>query len=327
MTARWTRLLAVAAAVWLLTTPLSTRARAQGTALAAGNHTLTVAHDGRTRSYILHLPARISTTPRPLVLAFHGGGSSAAQFQSYAGLDAIADREGVLIAYPNGSGVLPRRLLTWNAGECCGYAMNQRVDDVGFASAVVDDVARRTPVDPRRVYATGHSNGGMMAYRLGAARADRIAAIAPVAGSYVLDTFAPARPVAVLVIHSVDDPRAMYGGGLGPPFPGTDVRASHRPVMEGVARWRGFNRCTDQPRTAETRSRAAKGGTPAQTATLLVWDGCAPGGAVAHWRLTGTGHGWPGSAPISEAVSGPPTTLVNAAEEAWKFFAAIVHAS
>jgi hypothetical protein len=62
------------------------------------------------------------------VLAFHGGGGEAQGFKGYAGLDTVADREGFIVVYPNGTGVLPRRLLTWNAGECCGYAMNQRVD-------------------------------------------------------------------------------------------------------------------------------------------------------------------------------------------------------
>jgi polyhydroxybutyrate depolymerase len=259
------------------------------------------------------------------VIAFHGGGGEAEGFKGYAGLDAVADREGVLVVYPNGSGVLPRRLLTWNAGECCGYAMNQKVDDVGFAIAVLDDLARRTSVDARRIYATGHSNGAMMSYRLGAERADRIAAIAPVAGAYDLERFAPARPVAVLHIHSVDDPRALYGGGLGPPFPGTNVRSSHRPVEDGLERWRRHNGCSAQTRAAETRKGTAATGGAAQTATLLLWDGCTQGAQVAHWRLTGVGHGWPGNrrAELREEVIGPPTTLLSAAEEIWKFFALV----
>ena len=257
------------------------------------------------------------------MLAFHGGGGEADGFKGYAGLDAVADREGVLVVYPNGTGVLPRRLLTWNAGECCGYAMNQKVDDVGFAIAVLDDLGRRTAVDARRTYATGHSNGAMMSYRLGAERADRIAAIAPVAGSYDLDRFAPGRPVAVMHIHSVDDPRALYNGGLGPPFPGSNVRSSHRPVEEGLDRWRRHNGCSAQTRIVDTRTGTAPSEGTKQTATLLAWDGCTQGGQVAHWKLTGVGHGWPGNrrAELREELIGPSTTLVGAAEEIWKFFA------
>lgn len=289
--------------------------------LTAGDHSFTIQHGGRRRSYIVHVPRAGSDRPRPVLLAFHGGGGEAEGFQDYAGLDAVADREGVLVVYPNGSGVLPRRLLTWNAGECCGYAMNQRIDDVGFAMAVVDDLAARTSVDRRRLYATGHSNGGMMAYRLGAERADRIAAIVPVAGAYSLPTLAPAARVAMLAIHSVDDPRALYAGGIGPPFPGTDVRASHRPVMEGLERWRRHNGCSEVVREGPPRSSGT--GSNRQTATLLEWEGCAHGGRVAHWKLTGVGHGWPGTlrAGARTEIIGPPTTLVNAADEVWRFVA------
>jgi polyhydroxybutyrate depolymerase len=313
-------------AAFILTWPSFLDGRVQGGSplLSPGDHTFSIRHGGRSRSYIVRVPRAASEgRALPVVLAFHGGGGEADGFKGYAGLDGIADREGVLVVYPNGSGVLPRRLLTWNAGECCGYAMNQRVDDVGFAIAVLDDLARRTRLDARRVYATGHSNGAMMAHRLGAERADRIAAIAPVAGAYNLEAFAPARPVAVLHIHSVDDPRALYKGGIGPPFPGTNVRSSHRPVEEGLERWRRHNGCSAQTRVAESRAGTAATGGANQTATLVAWEGCAPGGRVAHWKLTGVGHAWPGNrrGELREELIGSPTTLVSTAEEAWKFFA------
>jgi polyhydroxybutyrate depolymerase len=319
----------IAAAAWILSSPPgipAARAQSRSALLSAGDHTFSIRHGGRARSYIVHVPSAVSRDqPLPVVIAFHGGGGEAEGFQRYAGLDAIADRHGVLIVYPNGSGPLRRRLLTWNAGECCGYAMNQQVDDVGFAIAVLDDVARRTPVDARRTYATGHSNGAMMSHRLGAERADRIVGIAPVAGAYDLERFAPSRPVAVLHIHSVDDPRALYAGGTGPPFPGTDVRSSHRPVEQSLDRWRRHNGCSAQTRVAETRKGTAATGGISQGATLLMWEGCAQGGQVAHWKLTGVGHSWPGNqrGEFRQELIGPPTTLVAAADEIWKFFAPI----
>ena len=293
------------------------RVQTRSGSLGPGDHTHSLPHNGRSRSYLVHVPKAAVGRALPVVIAFHGGGGEAEGFKGYAGLDAIADREGFIVVYPYGTGPLPRRFLTWNAGECCAYAMTQKIDDVGFAIAVLDDLARRTTVDTRRIYATGHSNGAMMAYRLGAERANRIVAIAPIAGAYNLDRFAPANPVAVLHIQSVDDPRALYNGGLGPaPFPGSSMRSSHRPVEEGLERWRRHNGCSDRTRVVETRKEAK------QTATLLEWEGCRPGGRVAHWKLTGVGHGWPGnrSAELGEAVIGPPTTLVSAGEEIWKFF-------
>ncbi|MCI0436923.1 MAG: prolyl oligopeptidase family serine peptidase [Gemmatimonadetes bacterium] len=296
-----------------------------GLSLRPGNHEFTIRHGGRNRSYIVHVPPAASAgQPLPVMLAFHGGGGEAAGFQAYAGLDVVADREGFLVVYPFGNGVLPRRLLTWNAGECCGWAMERAVDDVGFTITLLDHLARQTGVDTRRVYATGHSNGAMMAYRLAAERADRIVAIVPVAGAYNLERFAPVRPVALLHIHSVDDPRALYDGGLGPPFPGTNVRSSHRPVMEGIERWRRHNGCAMEPGPVASRTRKAGTMTAGQTAELLRWDGCAPAATVAHWKLTGAGHGWPGNAQAEvRDIIGPATTLVSAAEEAWRFVAPI----
>lgn len=291
--------------------------------LEPGDHEISLRHDGRERRAIVHVPPAGAATPRPVVLAFHGGGGEAEGFQDYAGLDAVADREGFLVVYPFGSGPLPRRLLTWNAGGCCGWAVEHGVDDVGFAVALLDDVARRARVDTRRVYATGHSNGSMMAYRLAAERADRVAAAAGIAGAMNLDRFAPARAVSILHIHSVDDPRALYEGGLGPPFPGSDHQEEHRSVEEMVERWVQHDGCPAEPKT-EGPVRGVPG-TPDEdhTATRITWGPCRDGTEVAHLRLTGAGHGWPGDegSRVRERISGPATTIVDASEEAWSFFA------
>ena len=262
-----------------------------------------------------------TSTALPLLLAFHGGGGEAEGFQKYAGLDAVSDREKFLVVYPNGTGVFLRRLRTWNAGECCSFAMKNKIDDVGFAMAVIDDGVRRTRVDTKRIYATGHSNGAMMSYRLAAEHAERIAAIAPVSGAYDLEKSAPSQPVAILDMHSVDDPRALYDGGLGPAFPGTQEKSSHRPVMVGIHRWTINNKCKGDSTVAETRTGKTSTGNAGQSTTRLVWKGCSAGGEVAHWRMTGVGHGWPGDegATKRERIIGPQTTLVSAAEEVWKF--------
>ena len=298
-------------------TACSPRGRGEqgGSSLAAGNHEFTIRHGGRQRRYIVHVPPG-ATGNIPVLLAFHGGGGNASGFQQYAELDPLADRERFLVVYPNGTGPLPNRLLTWNAGDgCCGYALNNQVNDLGFAISVVSDLETRTPIDRQRVYATGHSNGAIFAHRLAAERSGIIAAIAPVAGSLDLRSFAPTRAVPVLQIHSVDDPRALYAGGLGPPFPGTDNRVQHQPVQAGLDRWIVANGCSTRADTA-----MVKPGT-GQSATQLVWRGCRGGAEVAHWKLTGSGHGWPGDAPPpgGESIAGPQTRLIRAADEVWAF--------
>ena len=285
--------------------------------LAPGDHVRELAHDGRGRSYVLHVPPARAPGPRPLLLAFHGGGGNGPGFQRYAGLDPLADRDGWLVAYPNGTNRLfDGRLLTWNAGGCCGFASDHGVDDVGFALALIDDVARRAAVDRARVYATGHSTGAMMAYRIAAEQPARIAAIAPVAGAMALDAFAPSRPVPVLHIHSVDDPLALYAGGLTESL-GREIR--HRAVEAELGRWRSADRCPPEPSVLDRRRRPARDGA-VHTATLLAWAPCAGGSEVRLWKLTGGGHGWPGSDPVlSERRMGPRTDVISAAEEAWAF--------
>ena len=286
---------------------------------AAGNHDLTLMVEGQARTFVVHVPPGFGTLgPLPVVLAFHGGGGNARGFQAYANLDALADRTGFVVVYPDGSGLLARRLLTWNAGGCCGAAQARGVDDVGFVLALLRDLAADLPLDASRVYATGHSNGAMMAYRLAAEASEHIAAIAPVAGAMMVERFAPRQPMPVLHIHSVDDPRALYAGGLGPPFPGTSTRVTHRPVVDGLARWIALDQCAAEPRRADFRRAPAH--SSEHTATLLTYGPCTSGAVVAHWRLTGAGHGWPGSrSPLPERIMGPDTTVLDAAEEIWRF--------
>ena len=287
----------------------------------AEDRDLTLTVGGTPRTYLVHLPPRARERgPLPVVVAFHGGGGNAAGFKAYAGLDALADREGFVVVYPDGSGRLGRRLLTWNAGTCCGAAAAQNVDDVGFVLALLRDLARDLPLDPARVYATGHSNGAMMAYRLAIEASERVAAIAPVAGMMTARRFPPARPVPVLHVHSVDDPRALYAGGLGPQFPLTTSRVAHRAVEPELTRWAAHNRCPAEPREAERRTAPARAGGVPHAAALFVWAPCAEGAEVRLWKLTGAGHGWPGGpSQLPETLMGPDTTVIGAAEEAWRF--------
>lgn len=287
--------------------------------LAPGDHVFELAHDGITRRYLVHVPPSVPSRPA-LVLALHGGGGHAEQFADENGLDAVADREGFLAVHPDGTGPLAGRLYTWNAGSsCCGWAMDHEVDDVGFLEAVLDDLAERTAYDPARVIVTGHSNGAMMAYRFAVEAPERVAAAVPVGGAMALTNRRPGRPVPLLHIHSVDDPRALYEGGEGPPFPGTNRTVVHRPVEEGLAYWARENGCDPEPRVAE--SREGSGVDRGQTLTRLVWSGCDDGAALEHVRLTEVGHGWPGAAarPLLRSLLGRPTRLVDAAEAVWAF--------
>jgi polyhydroxybutyrate depolymerase len=316
--AAWTALALVALPLIASCSARERRATADGQAssLTSGNHEFAIRHGGRRRTFLVHVPPGSQSAPLPVVMAFHGGGGNASGFQRYAELDRVADRERFVVVYPNGTGPLPNRLLTWNAGDgCCGYALTNAVNDMGFAATVLSDLETRIAIDRRRVYATGHSNGAILAHRLAAERSGIIAAVVAIAGALDLKTFAPTRAVPVMQIHSVDDPRALYAGGLGPPFPGTDNRVFHQPVQSGLDRWIAANGCSTRADTVAVKGDAG------QTATHLVWRGCRDGAEVAHWKLTGSGHGWPGESPPpgGEVIAGPQTRLVRAADEIWAF--------
>jgi len=287
--------------------------------LAPGDHTLTFQHSARERSAVVHIPPRAGDKgDRPVVLNFHGGGGHGANEQEYSLMDRLADRESFVAVYPNGTGRFSKRLLTWNAGTCCGYAALNNADDVGFVRALIAKLIETTPIDRRRVYATGLSNGGMMAHRLAAEAADAIAAVAPVAGGMVLPTIKSARAVPVMHIHSIDDPRALYSGGLGPPFPMTNSRVFHPDIDQMILRWVNHSGCATEPAVAERRTdRNGRG----HTATRYVYANCRDGVEVVLWKLTGAGHVWPGGKQkFMERILGPSTDIIDANQEMWSFF-------
>jgi polyhydroxybutyrate depolymerase len=187
--------------------------------------------------------------------------------------------------------------------------------------ALLADLGARQPVDRRRVYATGLSNGAMMAWRLAVEASEHIAAIAPVAGASALQRGTPTRPVPAMHFHSVDDPRALYAGGLGPPFPMTTSRVFHTAVEETVRGWAATLGCPADARvTSELKGEA--GSTAAgHTATRYVWAPCREGSEVVLWKLTVAGHVWPGGLKdYLPGLLGTPTALVDANLEMWRFF-------
>ena len=193
--------------------------------------------DGMVRTYRLHVPPAAATgKPLPLVLNLHGSTQNAFLQEVQSGMDSSADASGYLVAYPNGTRV--SKVLTpdpvakqaqysWNAGACCGLPVTHHVNDVGFLEKVISDVAARTPVDLRRVYVTGMSSGGMMAYTMAAEDSEHIAAIASVSGQVELSSVHPTRPVPTMEFHSIDDPIAKWNGTPSKNRVPAVIRASH----------------------------------------------------------------------------------------------------
>lgn len=270
---------------------------------SSGTHELTVTVDGRDRHYRAYTPAG-GTTGRPVVVFLHGGGGTGELFERVSHMDTVADEGGFVVVYPDGSGRLGDRLLTWNAGDCCAYAKERNVDDVGFVRALIDDVTARFGTGP--VFVTGFSNGAMMTYRLGCELADRIAGIAVVSGAMNLDTCTPSRRLPVLIIHGTADTAVPYDGGpSSSEFP-TAGTWTNRSVRYAVDFWTNHNGC----RPAPTESRDGE-------ILTETWTCAEP---VTVHTIDGGGHGWPGGekarpGAVEEAPPRPDASAV-----IWEFF-------
>ncbi len=289
-------------------------------AMPAGDYDINIEHGSIPRSALVHVPTYAEGEHLALVINYHGGGSHARAQQTYTGMNRHADQHGYIVVYPNGTGRWKNRLLTWNAGSCCGAAARSQINDVGFTLQLIDYLAERLPIDSNRVYATGLSNGGMMAYRLAVQAGDRIAAIAAVAGGMVVDQFAPVRSVPVMHIHSVDDPRALYYGGLGPRFPLTNQRVLHPDIDNVINQWASFAECSASPVRVDNRTGSKKRGDAGHLATLERYENCRDSSIVALWKLRGPGHVWPGGQRnYLKRLLGPSTTVIDANDEIWKF--------
>lgn len=290
--------------------------------LSPGDHKITLRIGDHQRLALVHIPPRAAgKPPLPLIFNFHGAGGRAAAQRDYTNMNALADTAGFAVAYPDGSGGFLGRFHTWNAGPCCGAAKKDNVDDVTFVSALIDRLVMQVPVDAARVYATGLSNGAMLTYRLAAALPGKIAAIAPIAGIIAPPSDPPGKqPVPIMHMHSENDPRALYKGGLGPRFPFTNIRTRHVAVDATLAEWAARNGCSAKPPVLQKTKRWQAPDGSRRTAARLAYQGCPKNGQVVLWRLTGAGHVWPGAKPYLTRVLGPATQVIDANKTIWRFF-------
>lgn len=267
----------------------------ENSTIQPGNSNRKLTVGGIEREYNLHVPPNYDPTkPTPLVLNFHGYTSNMMQQEFFSMMSPKADAEGFIVAYPNGL-KNSDGAQSWNAGFCCAFDDLER-DDIGFVNAMIDDIQGAGCIDAKRVYATGMSNGGYMSHLLGCKLADRIAAIAPVAG--VLGILAaecqPSRPISVIHFHGTEDTLVSYDAGFVS-------------VPDTFAGWAERNGCTGSP--TQTFMNGAT--------TCDTYDSCDAGVSVTLCTSVGEGHCWPGQ---TLCPFGAATTDIIADDEMWKLF-------
>lgn len=257
--------------------------------------------DGVERTYRVHLPeTAVRSAGLPVLIVLHGGGGNGKQVEHSTGFSQLADKEGFIAVYPNGSG--RTKLLTWNAYNCCAFAYETNVDDVGFISALIDELIVDYRVDPSRISVTGHSNGAMMTFRLACELSDKIAAAAPNAGALNTDTCAPASPVPILIMNGEADENVPVAGGRseGVGVASQDERID-RPTAHAVDTWVAANGCAGSPTVENTPN-----------ALVTSWTECSASSEVEQILIHGWAHRWPsvengapfeGSSVIWEFVS------------------------
>lgn len=274
-----------------------------------------VTPDGRTRRYRLYVPTSLEAgRSAPLLVALHGGLGWGEQFATNSGFDGLAESNRFIVVYPDGTNAQAgsTRLLTWNGGFCCGAAAERNVDDVGFIGRVIDEVSRAAPVDASRVFATGHSNGAILAYRLACELGDRISAIGVQAGA-IDPGCRPTRPVSVFHLHGLADTNIPIDGGKGTGVSGV-VFPSPRAAPQVFVT---ADRCGSGPVDQSDPSNP--------DVLARTWMGCAESRMVRFVTVAGASHAWmghAGAAAASTSLVGTPYERLDASRAIWSFLGA-----
>ncbi|GAB4001765.1 PHB depolymerase family esterase [Spirosoma daeguense] len=272
----------------------------------------TVQHNGLLRTSLIHLPPQYDAQKQrlPLVIALHGGGGSGQQFANQSKWNEKADREGFIVVYPDGvqnPGIL--RLRTWSAGACCGQAAStQRIDDVGFIRQLIDKLSATYQVDEKRVYATGHSNGAMLCYRLACELSEKLTAIAANAGTMQLQTACkPSRLMPILHIHSEKDQHVPYAGGVGARSLNGQWNASVDSTLTVFAQ---LAQCKPLKPVAKSADKY----------TVYQWNSCQDNVAIQYYLTSDGGHSWPGGNKGARRIGDPPSEAFINNDIIWDFF-------
>ena len=283
----------------------STTFTCTGKTLGSGSHDENVSSGGLARVAHMHVPSSYDATKGAmLVVAYHGFSESGYAQEIQSRMDKSSDAKGYIVAYPEGIAT------SWNAGDCCGDSWTGGVDDVQFTRDLLGAIEADYCIDPKRVFATGFSNGGFLSHRLGCEMSDVFGAIAPVAGvlGEAPSSCKPKRPIPVLDFHGLSDPVVPYNGGT--PFINIGMGIVFRSVPDTLSFWVNENGCLAPPVTIFQNGDA----------TCTEWSLCKGGADVVHCKIDQGGHQWPGG--VALPIVGKCSTDISATDTIIDFFEA-----
>lgn len=267
--------------------------------------------DGLVRTYLLEIPATAPPVGRALVIAFHDANTSGTVMEHFSGLTEKARKEGFVVIYPDGTGPM-KRLLSWNAGTCCGQPAVANTDDLAFAAMLIDEAVSALAVDPARVYLTGMGNGAMFAYRVAAEMPSRVAAVAAVSGGLAIAPSAIKAPMPVLHFHGTKDEFVPYAGGRGSHTPSGE---RYKPISETIDAWAKANGADPFIISVVQPAQDAD-----DTSVIVNKHQAGEAGAeVVLYEIKGGGHTWPGRAR-DDGVLGLVNMDIDANAIIWDFF-------
>ncbi len=271
--------------------------------------------DGVERTYHLYVPSDLPKGPVPLLVGLHGGLGSGTQFEANTDFDGLAQANGFIVVYPDGTPIRSGSArLVWNAGGCCGVAdaANENVNDVGFITALIQHLETQYDIDPHRVFVTGHSNGALLAFALACQESGVIDAIAVQSGALLEPTCHPVQPVSALEIHGTLDQNIPINGGKGArELSGT----TFPPPVDALKTIAGADRC-EPPTTGRDPNNHA--------VTIETWRGCR-GHTIVEWaKVSGANHAWMGhpASRATELLVGKPYLGFDSSLAVWSFLAA-----
>ena len=233
-----------------------------------------ILHNGKEREYLVYVPASYNETANhPLLLNFHGFGGNAKDYFEYeSDFRDVAELEGVILVYPQGS--LLSGFSHWNAAPMA-EDNKSNTDDIGFIELLIENLSEDLSVDPNRIYATGFSNGGMFSYALACFTEGLIAGVAAVSGLQLnLEDCTPSHPMSVLIAHSTTDDVIPYAGS-------SDVAS----IDETVSFWTTANQTANDPK--ESRHNLGD-----ETVWIYTYTGGMNGSEVLHYKVENGMHMW-----------------------------------